>query len=63
MTRDEFNKLPLLIRSADAMKILGYNDDGLRSLRESNPNLTTVPPGMTRFRWVKSELAKIARLS
>jgi hypothetical protein len=62
MTQEDFDKLPLLLSATQTMHAVGCNEETLKNLRESNPELATVLPGMTHHRYVKAVVARLAKL-
>jgi hypothetical protein len=62
MTQKAFNDLPLLLRAADVAAVLRCDKETLKILREANPELARKLPGMSQWRYSKSEVAKLARL-
>jgi hypothetical protein len=62
MTQEEFRRLPLLLTPRMASEALGCQVLTLRQLRAANPELATMVPGMKQWRYVKGEIARLARL-
>jgi hypothetical protein len=62
MTQDDFDRLPLLLRPAQAREVLGCDRDGLLKVRKAMPELAVKLDGMKEWRYRKVELAKVVGL-
>lgn len=64
MTKDEFDKLPLLLTPAQAREVLGLGGRQLRELRESEEldQVAVKLPGMKHWRYRKQKLAALAKM-
>ena len=62
MTQKEFDALPMLLRAAQAMDALGCDRETLRLLREGAPNIAVQLPGMAENRYIKANIARLAKL-
>ena len=58
MNREEFCKLPMLIRREDALRVLGVDARTLDRIRAADPSVATIVPGMRQVRYRKLILAK-----
>lgn len=62
MTQKEFNDLPAVLTPGDMHDITGLDRDGLKDLREGNPDMVLKRSGKGgKGRWLykKSEVAKV----
>lgn len=62
MTQKEFDALPLLLKPEQAMEALGCNEDTLRILREGTPGIAIRLPGMKHHRYLKANIALLAKV-
>jgi hypothetical protein len=62
MTTDEFERLPMLIRREDALRLLGVDRKTLDRIRRADATVATVVPGMRQVRYRKLALAKYLTL-
>jgi len=58
MNREEFSKLPMLLRREDVLRALGVDRKTLDRIRRADPSVATIVPGMHQIRYRKLVLAK-----
>lgn len=58
MNREEFARLPMLVRREDALRALGVGIKTLDRIRKADPTVATIVPGMRQVRYRKLVLAK-----
>lgn len=67
MTQQEFDRLPLLLRRAQAMDVLGMDRRKLKVLREmaelSGKPIATQLPGDDEWKYFKGEIARLAKVA
>ena len=58
MTTDEFERLPMLIRREDVLRLLGVDRKTLDRIRRADATVAIIVPGMKQVRYSKRVLAK-----
>jgi hypothetical protein len=62
MTQEQFNFLPMMLSPRDMKDITGLNKNGLKVLRESNPQIVLRQCGALgrgKFQYSKPQVAKL----